>query len=176
MLRRHKRGVTMNIAPKVQDYLAAQQIAYEVIPHPRTINSSATAEAAHLPGARLAKAVVLKDRTGYVLAVLPSNHHLALSQLCEALHRRPLELASESELRDLFADCDLGAVPPLGAAYGLPMIVEEMLVAQPEVFFEAGDHEHVIRVTQNEFLRLTSDVPRAHFSRPDGTGGALWMQ
>ena len=166
----------MNIAPRVQDYLAEQQIAYEVIAHPHTVNSSATAEAAHVSGARVAKAVVLKDGTGYVLAVLPSTHHLALSQLCRALHRQPLELASESELKRLFADCDPGAVPPLGAAYGLPMIVEEALAAQPEVFFEAGDHEHVIRVTQSEFMRLTSDVPRAHFSRPEVTDGPLWMQ
>ena len=166
----------MNIAPRVQDYLAEQQIAYEVIPHPHTINSTATAQAAHVLGARVAKAVVLKDGAGYVLAVLPSTHHLALSKLCRELHRHPLELASESELKDLFADCDLGAVPPLGAAYGLPMIVEEALEAQPEVFFEAGDHEHVIHVSQSEFARLTSGVPHAHFSRPDMTCGPLWMQ
>ena len=166
----------MKIAPRVEDYLAEQQIAYEVIPHPHTVSSSATAEAAHVAGARVAKAVVLKDAKGYVLAVLPSTHHLAVSQLCRALRRQPLQLASESELKGLFADCDLGAVPPVGAAYGLPMIVEEALDAQPEVFFEAGDHEHVIHLTQNEFARLTSDAPRAHFSRSDATDGPLWMQ
>jgi Ala-tRNA(Pro) deacylase len=171
------REVIVNIAPSVQDYLATQQIAYEVIAHPRTVNSSGTAQAAHLPGTRVAKAVVFKDKAGYVVAVLSSTHHVSMSQLGRALHRHPLELASESELKSLFADCDVGAVPPLGAAYGLPMIVEEALGGQPEVFFEAGDHEHVIHVTQSEFLRLTSDAPRARFSRPDGTtGGATWMQ
>jgi Ala-tRNA(Pro) deacylase len=165
----------MNIAPSVQDYLASEQIAYEVIPHPRTDNSSGTAQAAHVPGARVAKAVVVKDKAGYVVAVLPASQHVAMSQLGGALHRRSLELASESELKNLFADCDLGAVPPLGAPYGLPMIVEETLAEQPDLFFEAGDHEHVIHVTQGEFLRLTVDAPRAHFGEPAESGGGPWM-
>jgi Ala-tRNA(Pro) deacylase len=166
----------MNIAPSVQDYLAAQQIAYEVIPHSRTGSSSSTALAAHVPGTRVAKAVVVKDEAGYVLAVLPASRQLAMAQLGRALRRDALELARESELKNLFADCDFGAVPPLGAAYGLPMIVEESLAEQPDVFFEAGDHEHVIHVTRSEFLRLIADAPQAHFSEPAATGGGLWMQ
>lgn len=166
----------MNIAPSLQDYLAAQQISYEVIGHARTANSSSTAQAAHVPGSSVAKAVVVKDEAGYVMAVLPASHHVALSQLGEALRRDSLELASESELSGLFADCAAGAVPPLGAAYGLPMIVEEALAEPPDVYFEAGDHRHVVHVTRNEFIRLTEGAPRAHFGQPGATGGGLWMQ
>ncbi|MDH3319392.1 MAG: YbaK/EbsC family protein [Betaproteobacteria bacterium] len=166
----------MNIARNLQDYLATQQIAYEVIGHSRTVNSSSTAQAAHVPGASVAKGVVVKDKAGYVMAVLPASHHVALSQLGAALRRDSLELASESELTNLFCDCAVGAVPPLGAAYGLPMIVEEALAEQPDVFFEAGDHEHVIHVTRNEFMRLIEGTPRAHFGEPGATGGGLWMQ
>jgi Ala-tRNA(Pro) deacylase len=171
----HAEGA-MNIAPSLQDYLAAQQISYEVIAHAPTSNSLSTAQATHVPGARVAKAVVVKDQAGYVMAVLSANHHVALSQLGAALRRDLLELASEAELQRLFADCALGAVPPLGAAYGLPMIVEEALAEQPDVFFEAGDHQHVIHVTRNEFIRLIEGAPRARFGEPGAKGGGLWMQ
>ena len=157
----------MNIAPRVQDYLAAQQSAYELLSHPRSGNSVQTATAAHVPAGCLAKGVVFKDDAGYVLAVLPSSCHVVPSQLCKALHRRPLQLADEAEFAMLFGDCDRGALPPLGRAYGLPMIVDEALDAQSEVYFEAGDHEHLVHMTQGEFFRLTAEVPRAHFSRPD---------
>lgn len=157
----------MNIAPRVQDYLAAQQSAYELLSHPRSGNSVQTARAAHLPAGSLAKAVVLKDDAGYVLAVLPSSCHVVLSRLGKALHRLPLQLADEAEFAMLFSDCDRGALPPLGGVYGLPMIVDEALDAQPEVYFEAGDHEHLVHMTRAEFLRLTAEAPRAHFSRPD---------
>jgi Ala-tRNA(Pro) deacylase len=166
----------MNIAPTVKHYLSAQQIDYEVIAHPRTQSSSGTAHATHVPGTRLAKAVVVKDKKGYMLAVLPASHHVALAQLGAALRRDALQLASEAELENLFTDCALGAVPPLGAAYGLPMVVEETLAEQPDVFFEAGDHEHVVHVTRDAFMRMIKDAPRAHFGEPGATGGGLWMQ
>jgi Ala-tRNA(Pro) deacylase len=157
----------MAIASRLQDFLAARQTAYEVLSHPRTMNSMSSAQAAHVPGRRVAKAVVVDDGRRYFIAVLPATHHVALSDLGKALHRKGLRLASEAELKDLFGDCELGALPPVGAAYEMPAVIEEELDAQPEIYFEAGDHEHMVHVSQAEFFRLTSDVPRAHFSRID---------
>jgi len=157
----------MAIAGKLTDFLAARGSEYDVLDHPRTHSSAATAQAAHVPGRRLAKAVVVEDNDGYVLAALPSTHHVALSELGEALQRRPLRFARESELPGLFADCELGALPALGAAYGMPTIIEEDLDAQPDIYFEAGDHEHMVHMTHAEFSRATRELPRAHFSRID---------
>ena len=149
----------------IQDYLAQESIAYEVVAHPHTRTSMQTAAAARVPGDRLAKGVVVEDDQGYVLAVLPSTHHLQLGALGRQLHRHQVRLATEADLGGLFGDCELGAVPPIGAAYGLPMVVEEDLAAQPEIFFEAGDHEHLIHLTQGEFARLFANAPQGHFSR-----------
>lgn len=166
----------MNIAPTVHKYLAAQQADYELIPHSHTESSTGTARAAHVPGARVAKAVLVKDQAGYVLAVLPSNRQVELRQLGSALGRERLQLAGEAELKQTFADCALGAVPPLGSAYGLPVVVDEALAAEPEVYFEAGDHEHVVHVTRREFERLMPDAAHARFGEPYASGGGAWMQ
>lgn len=155
----------MSVARMIQDYLAQERIAYEVVAHPHTLTSMATAAAAHVPGDRLAKGVVVEDDRGYILAVLPSTHRVQLGMLGQQLHRHPLRLGTEAALKGLFGDCELGAVPPIGGAYGLPMVVEEDLAAQPEIFFEAGDHEHLIHLTQGEFIRLVADAPSGHFSR-----------
>ena len=112
----------------------------------------------------MAKAVLLEDDRGYLLAVHPSTHHVEVEELGRQLHRS-LRLATEPELKTLFGDCELGAVPPVGEAYGLAAVVEEDLEAQPEVYFEAGDHRHLIRLTQAEFMRLMSSAMKAHFSR-----------
>jgi len=166
----------MNIAPTVQKYLAAQQADFEVLPHSHTESSTGTARAAHVPGARVAKAVLVKDDQGYVLAVLPASRQVALAELRSALGRDSLQLAGEADLKQKFADCALGAVPPLGAAYGLPVVVDTSLAEQPEVYFEAGDHEHVVHVTRNEFQRLLPDAARASFGEPNASGGGAWMQ
>jgi Ala-tRNA(Pro) deacylase len=157
----------MSIAPRVQNYLAEHQSGYEVLEHRRTASSLETAQAARVPAEGLAKAVLVKHEAGYALAVVPASRHIVISRLGKALHHRPLELASEAEMPRLFGDCEPGALPPLGAAYGLPTIVDEALDAQPEVYFEAGDHEHLVHMAQGEFFGLTSDAPRASFSRRD---------
>jgi Ala-tRNA(Pro) deacylase len=155
----------MNIAPTIQDYLAEHQIAYEVLAHAPTSTSATTAQAAHLPGRSVAKAVVVEDESGrYAVAVLPATAHVQLARLERELHRSGLRLADEPELEKLFPDCAPGAIPPLGQAYGLPTVVEEELAAQPDVFFEAGDHRHLVHVSQGEFSRLIAEARCARFS------------
>lgn len=165
----------MNIAPSVQDFLAERQIGYELRTHARSASSLDTAKLAHVPANRLAKAVVMKDESGYFVAALPSCNHIAGTRLGKALHRHALRLATEWEVATLFADCDYGAVPPLGEPYGLPLIVDEALDGEPDVYFEAGDHEHLVHLTHGEFLRATADAPRARITRPDEKEDATWM-
>lgn len=155
----------MNIAPSVQDFLAERQIGYELSTHPRSRTSLETARLAHVPARCLAKAVVLKDGAGYLVAVVPSSDHVSGGRLAEALHRHGLRLATEWEVATLFGDCAYGAVPPLGDPYGLPLVVDEALDGEPEVYFEAGDHEHLVHLTHGEFLRMTAEAPRAQFAR-----------
>ncbi|CDN60229.1 hypothetical protein I35_1706 [Burkholderia cenocepacia H111] len=122
-----------------------------------------TAAAAHIPGDRLAKTVLLEDAEGYVAAVLPTTHAVRLSDLWVKTGRH-LVLAREVELRELFKDCDMGALPPVCMAYGMKTFLEEHLAQQPEVYFEAGDHQALIHMMQDEFLMLMETAERAHFS------------
>ena len=124
--RHHEReGVsTMTIARKLQDYIDDAGVAYDTVAHHRTSTTSQTARAAHVPGNRLAKSVVVHHEMGYVLAVVPSTHRVELSTLQDVMDRR-LGLASEEEVCNLFADCDIGAVPPIGSAYDVPVLLDE---------------------------------------------------
>ena len=88
----------------------------------------------------MAKTIVLRRNAGYMLAVLPASDHLRLSDLRDQLGDN-VELATESEIDSLFLDCSHGAVPPLGHCYALPLIVDDSIEAQPEIYMEVGDHE-----------------------------------
>ena len=113
----------MSIAASVQTCLTQAGVQYDIIEHPRTSNSTHTAEAAHVPGERIAKSVVLEDGDRYLMAVVPATRHVDLG----ALHRqlgREIGLATEQDVARLFADCDPGAVPPLGQVYGIDTILE----------------------------------------------------
>jgi Ala-tRNA(Pro) deacylase len=147
----------MTIATKLEEYLKAKSIDFDLIPHPHTESSMVTAAAAHVPGDRLAKAVIAKDGEDYVMVIVPSDYHVHLG----ALHRqigREVGLATEPELTGLFPDCDEGAAPAVGAAYGLKSMVDKRLLDQPEVFFEAGDHEHLVRLSGDQFKALQGEA------------------
>ncbi len=154
----------MAIASSLKSYLEERGVRYDVVRHEHTDSSMHTAAAAHVPGDRLAKSVLVADEQGCVLAVVPSSHRVHLGELDRQLERR-LGLATEDELRELFKDCEVGAIPPVGAAYGIDTVVDESLAEQPEIWFEAGDHELLIHVTHEQFSRLLGDVPCRRFSR-----------
>ncbi|MNS86560.1 YbaK / prolyl-tRNA synthetases associated domain protein [compost metagenome] len=124
----------------------------------------ATAEAAHVPGDRLAKTLLLEDDRGYVAAVIPSSHHLHMAAICEQTGRN-LVLAHEDEIREIFKDCDLGAIPPVAMAYGMQTYVDDSLMAQPDVYFEGGDHQELVHMSGEQFSKLMSDAGHGQFSR-----------
>lgn len=153
----------MSIATTVGDALTLEGVRYKVLRHPPSASAAESGRIARVRLERLAKAVLLKDFNGYLLAVLPASCRLDLARLGELLHRR-LELASEDELDQSFYDCRLGAVPPLGPWYRIPTVVEQALREQPEVYFEAGDHETLVRVSEREFERLLDGAEYLRFA------------
>jgi len=154
----------MSIANRVEDYLLEQDAEFEVINHPYSSTSRESAQLAHVPGDRIAKSVVLEDDRGYLLAVLPASCRVDLGELHRQTNRN-LGLATEYELDALFEDCEPGAVPPFGTVYGMDAILDDGLAEQSDIYFEAGDHERLIRVSAETFQTLMGDVQHSEFSR-----------
>ena len=155
----------MAIAMTVQQYLSDRGVEYDTLTHTPTDSSMATAESSHVTGASLAKGVLLKTEDGFLLAVLPATHHIRFGELTKCLHESA-ELASEAEVANLFSDCDPGAVPALGAAYGIAVIVDDSLADLPDFYIEGGDHATLVHLTAPEFHRLLGDAPHGRFSDP----------
>ena len=155
----------MTIAVRLQQYLDSQGIGYDAVAHRPTHTSAGSARAAHVSGGAVAKPVVIHHEDDYALAVVPSTHRVELGALRDLLGGRP-GLATEAEVARLFDDCEIGAVPPIGAAYGVPVLVDESLDRAAELYFEAGDHTTLVHVGGDAFRALTKDARRARFSYP----------
>ncbi len=153
----------MTISSTLNEFLKQQEVAFELIPHPHTGSSMDSAQQAHVPGNRLAKAVVLKGDGNYSMVIVPSVEHVDLAVLREQLGTG-LELATESELGELFPDCDVGAVPPIGPAWGMDTYLDECFLANDEeIYFEAGDHEDLVRVSGEQIKKLLGDARHGHY-------------
>src|SRR5262249_15346315 len=156
----------MTISPTLHKYLAAESIEYDEIPHVLTMSSARTAQACHVSGDRLAKAIVLRRDGGYMLAVLPASHHLSLTDIM-ATFGDDIDIARESEIGRLFVDCAHGAVPAAGICYGLDVIVDDSIQMQPEIYIEAGDHETLLHLGHEQFARLTANARHGRISAHD---------
>ena len=153
----------MAIAETVRKFMAQCSVEYDLVSHPHTGSSHETAEASHIREDHIAKAVIVKDFTGYAMMVVPASNFVELKHVRKELNR-DLELVDEDELVRLFPDCDPGAIPPLGLAYDIEPYLDEALTTLANVYFEAGDHEHLVHVSGEDFRHLLSGVRHGHYS------------
>lgn len=153
----------MSMSVTLEKFLRIQGIAYDIMPHRHTTTSVDAANTAHVPPEMFAKSVILEDENGYLMAVIPADHHVKIGKLNKVLGRN-MGLATEQELLALFSDCELGAIPALGEAYGIDTIVDDSLTECPDIYMEAGDHQDLIHIKGASFRMLMEHTQHAHIS------------
>ncbi len=167
--KRNEGGLVMGVAKRLGDFLVESQVDFEVVPHPYTQSSSDSAEVAHVDPDRLAKAIVVVT-TGperkYRLAVLPASSDIDVGELSDVVGEE-LELAQERDLSELFPDCSFGAIPAVGAAYNLQTVIDSALNTHGDVYFEAGDHQDLIRLGGDQFHQIMQGAGVGSFSYPN---------
>lgn len=153
----------MSIPLRLSSYLEQCQVHYEVCTHPLSHTSAQTARTAKVPPHAVAKAVVLEDDGGCIVAVVPADRKVKLGEVSRMLGRKHLRLADESGVASVFVGCDRGAVPALGMAWGVETVVDDELDAGQVVYVEAGDHQCLLRLSHDEFHALMRDARHGHF-------------
>ena len=144
----------MYLSHTVTRFLGARDVDYTTVAHRHTMTTNQTAFSAQVPRERVAKAVLFGDEEHYIMAIVPASARVDMEALAEVLGQRPLCLAGEDEIAMVFPDCELGAIPAVGPAYGVVTVVDASLLVQPEVYFEGGDHEHLVHVSGDNFRKL----------------------
>ena len=144
----------MPIPKEITGYLDAHRIPYETIHHRRNFTAQETAADTHTRGKDFAKTVLLFIDDRYFLAVLPAHRQLSLNKVKTTLHAKQVTLASEDEISALFNNCEIGAMPPLGDLYNLPVYVDSDIKRDYQITFNAGTHEDVIRMLYKDYETL----------------------
>jgi Ala-tRNA(Pro) deacylase len=156
----------MPIPSYISRFLDSENIAYQACRHSPAYTAQGIAQAQHLSGRQIAKVVmVLVDDIKMIMAVVPANYRVDLDKLCHLLSARNIRLATEDEFKDAFAECEIGAMPPLGNLYHMDVWVDESLKSNVGITFNAGTHADVIQMAYTDFERLVQ--PRT------GTFGVL---
>jgi len=139
---------------KLRDFLDAEKVKYVTITHSPAFTAQEIAAAAHIPGKEMAKTVMVKVDREMAMVVLPASMKVDFNRLLDATGAQEVDLAREREFRDMFPDCELGAMPPFGNLFGLRTFVAEELTEDEEIAFNAGSTTEVIKLAYRDFERL----------------------
>ncbi|MBS2098367.1 aminoacyl-tRNA deacylase [Carboxylicivirga linearis] len=139
---------------RLEEFLNRERINYKRIVHSRAYTAQKTAAYAHISGNEIAKSVVIKIDGKIAMAVLPASYQLDLDELKRATAAKDVRLATESEFKDVFKDCEVGAQPPFGNLYNLEVFVAEKLTEDTNIAFNACNHAELIQMTYKDYQRL----------------------
>ncbi len=139
---------------RLKEFLDSHNIKYVIISHSRAFTSRETAVSAHIPGKELAKTVIVKVDGKMAMAVLPASYNVDFDLLKKASGSGKVEIANEKEFKDLFPECEIGAMPPFGNLYGMDVFVAKSLTEDEEIAFNAGSHRELVKMSYKDFERL----------------------
>jgi Ala-tRNA(Pro) deacylase len=139
---------------KLKEFLDSQNVKYVVISHSLAYTAAGIAALAHIPGKELAKTVIVKIDGALAMAVVSASRHVDLALLQAATLAKTVDLATEDEFKERFPDCEVGAMPPFGNLYGMPVFADESLSRDKEIAFNAGSHRELVRIAWEDFEKL----------------------
>jgi len=144
----------MPLLEKLRVFLNENHAEYTHTVHPIAYTAREVALAEHLPAREVAKTVVIHGDSGYHMLVLPASKLVDFQELRIALGLSHARMVPETELNRLFPDCELGAMPPVGNLYGMPVYLDSVLASEDVITFNAGTHRDVVHMSTAEFRRL----------------------
>jgi Ala-tRNA(Pro) deacylase len=139
---------------KLENYLRDNQVPFKEQHHPRAVSAQEVAASEHIPGRMLAKTVMVLADEEMVMLALPATYQVDLEMAAAALGVDETRLAQEEEFADTFSDCEVGAMPPFGNLYGVPVYVERTLAEDETIVFRSGTHTQTMSVSYSDFERL----------------------
>ena len=139
---------------KLKAFLDEHGVKYVVISHSRAFTAQEVAASAHIPGRELAKTVIVEVDGEQAMAVLPASYQIDFDLIREATGAEHVRLVEEKEFKDRFPGCEVGAMPPFGNLYDMPVYVGERLSEDEEIAFNAGSHTELVRLRYDDFERL----------------------
>lgn len=149
----------MPVPEKIRAFLQQKGIPYQEIQHPPAFTASETARTIQGDDITFCKVVMVKLDGRMAMVVLPTFTRVKFELLREITGARQVELATESEFRNMFPDCDIGAMPPFGALYGMEVWLDESLAQCEQICFNAGTHKDALCMKFDDFANAVPFRP-----------------
>jgi Ala-tRNA(Pro) deacylase len=141
-------------ARRLTELLDRHEVPYVTITHSPAYTAQGIAQSAHIPGGEMAKTVVVKADGKLVLVVLPASRRIDMDAFREAIGVSDVELATEHDFLTTFTGCELGAMPPFGILWDVPVFVSKEMAEHEVIAFNAGTHTELVQMRYDDFERV----------------------
>ena len=141
-------------ARKLKEFLDSQAVKYVKIAHSPAYTAREIANSLHINGRKVAKSVIIFIDGKMAMAVLPANRSIDFEHFRKSIDAGKIELATEGQFKGMFPDCEVGAMPPFGNLYGMEVYVDQHLLEDDEIFFNACSHSELIEMSYPDYERL----------------------
>lgn len=139
---------------RLKKFLDDNRVPYAITIHPTAYTSAAVGAVTHTPGKEIAKTVIVNIDGALAMVVVPGSANVDLRALKHEMGASEVSIAHEDDFAYVFPDCEVGAMPPFGNLYGLPVYVDEMLTQDTEISFNAGNHRELMKMSYKDFSEL----------------------
>jgi Ala-tRNA(Pro) deacylase len=144
----------MKCRERLEVYLREHQVPFQLQHHTQAFSAQKIAESEHIPGKMVAKTVIVLADNNMIALVLPATYLADLKKIQTVLGAREIRLAHEAEFVATFSDCEVGAMPPFGNLYGIPVYVEQRLTEEETMIFPVGTYTDTMSLKYADFERL----------------------
>ncbi len=148
----------MSCKSRLEQYLRESGVQFKEMTHRTAYTAQDVAAAQHIAGKLVAKVTMIVVDSGMVMLVLPASHRVDMNKVGDVFPEDTIRLARESEFEHLFPDCEVGAMPPFGNLYNLPVYVDRALAADEQLVFQAGTHRETMQIDYADYARLARPV------------------
>lgn len=139
---------------RLKKFLDEHNVKYELLRHSPAYTAQEIAATAHIPGKDLVKTVIVKLDGKLAMLVCSANKMINFEKLKKVANAKHVELASEYEFQDRFADCEVGAMPPMGNLFDMDVYVDDSLLEDEKIAFNAGNHSELVRMRYEDWAKL----------------------
>ncbi len=144
----------MAVYKRLKDFLTKNKIKYQAKRHKEVFTAQEVAAVQHVSGDALAKVVMINAGGKMGMLVLPASYKVDFKKLKVILKTSKISLASEQEFKNAFPDCEVGAMPPFGSFYSIPVLADQSLAKSKEIVFRAGSHKDTVKISLQDYGKL----------------------
>ena len=144
----------MKIPAKIIKYLGSKKIKYEIINHKTVYTAYDKAATLKVKPNVIGKTLVLKADKELIMVLASGNKNLDLVKLKKLAKAKKLAFISETIIKNKFKGIKLGAIPPLGEIYKLPLFIDGGLAKEKNIFVNSGVYEFSFKMPPKVFEKL----------------------